>query len=569
MRECAARIVRHDCHACAATTRKAQLGESIEKRNSFHAVAGMDSLTGESCQIERVDIDSRPSTRYMTNRRQSPRPMKQEIIADFATRIICTKWIHSMRLASRVQCILLYPFIGLRDRILGFRKYFHKTEYDLNAKRSAFAKEFMQHLLNMRPEFSVEKVAALCSSTNLLEMNQSGKIANIKILPEWLVDELLKLFPHPRKIPNNASQSYELQTLYESGNLTLTPPVAQFVRGSRTKSFTHKLQSTPKMYSIKGNHSTHFIFGASIVSWSSDGIIYHANENMEFKKLRNLFANLLFDLDPMRLTGSTFLSAVSGNYIHWLLDTLPKLIVLAESEVNINSFDNLVFYDNRRALDKQNFTDLSFVQQSFAELGIQQKRVKSTETLGPFFHTEEYTWVSSPRVRRVICKDVPDSLCSFFGLARNIQSGKRKIFISRDKARKRRILNEDELFEHISPYGYERVYLEDISIRETARMFSNAEAVIAPHGAGLANIVFSPPDTKVLELFGEHLTRSYYMLACQKRLKYFAFEACRPRGVEGDCDKLNCLNRAERNALDMVIPMNIFRDFFENEFMGN
>lgn len=45
-------------------------------------------------------------------------------------------------------------------------------------------------------------------------------------------------------------------------------------------------------------------------------------------------------------------------------------------------------------------------------------------------------------------------------------------------------------------------------------IFSNAKTIIATHGAGLSNIVFCPPGTKVFELFNKTLsTHAFYTLA--------------------------------------------------------
>jgi capsular polysaccharide biosynthesis protein len=53
----------------------------------------------------------------------------------------------------------------------------------------------------------------------------------------------------------------------------------------------------------------------------------------------------------------------------------------------------------------------------------------------------------------------------------------------------------------LDTHGFKKILLEKLSLAERIRIFSSAEAVISPHGAGLANLVFCKPGTKVIEVF--------------------------------------------------------------------
>jgi hypothetical protein len=86
-----------------------------------------------------------------------------------------------------------------------------------------------------------------------------------------------------------------------------------------------------------------------------------------------------------------------------------------------------------------------------------------------------------------------------------------RILISRAGAANRRILNEADLLQALSPLGFERYRLETLSIEEQIALFHDAECVVAPHGAGLANLVFAP-ETAVVELFGSRFVVPHYYL---------------------------------------------------------
>ncbi|MBK9125989.1 MAG: glycosyltransferase family 61 protein [Chloroflexi bacterium] len=75
----------------------------------------------------------------------------------------------------------------------------------------------------------------------------------------------------------------------------------------------------------------------------------------------------------------------------------------------------------------------------------------------------------------------------------------RRLYISRGKARRRRIRNEDAVTALLAPLGFEAFTLEDLPVAEQVRLFAGAEAVVAPHGSGLTNLVFGQR-IKVIEL---------------------------------------------------------------------
>jgi capsular polysaccharide biosynthesis protein len=79
------------------------------------------------------------------------------------------------------------------------------------------------------------------------------------------------------------------------------------------------------------------------------------------------------------------------------------------------------------------------------------------------------------------------------------------IYIARADAFKRRLVNEHEVVEALSPLGFRWVVLDGMALRDQVALFSRARCVVAPHGAGLANLVFSPPGTRVVEILSTNI----------------------------------------------------------------
>lgn len=77
-----------------------------------------------------------------------------------------------------------------------------------------------------------------------------------------------------------------------------------------------------------------------------------------------------------------------------------------------------------------------------------------------------------------------------------------RIYIARsaDGARARIMQGEDELIARLSARGYETVYLEHMSPLEQVACINGARSIVAPHGAGMTNMIFASPEAHVHEI---------------------------------------------------------------------
>lgn len=115
----------------------------------------------------------------------------------------------------------------------------------------------------------------------------------------------------------------------------------------------------------------------------------------------------------------------------------------------------------------------------------------------------------------------------------------RSIYIHRAT---RRLRNEREVQSLLSRHGVEIVRLEESSLGQQATLFADADMVIGFHGAGLANLVFARPGTRVVEIVdrdcvypcyrdgvvvpGKKATRTYFhMVASMRSLRYACAES--------------------------------------------
>lgn len=190
--------------------------------------------------------------------------------------------------------------------------------------------------------------------------------------------------------------------------------------------------------------------------------------------------------------------AGGNNYFHWMIDVLPKLYLLEQSSISWEKIDYWVF----------NTLQFSFCQETLSRLRIPQNRIVeiSGET---HLQAKNLICTSSPSItndgRVPISRWIINFLRDQFLLnscsdAFRVDPPKR-IWISRMDSSRRSISNEQEVIDFVEPFGFISVKLSSLSVLEQATLFNQSEVVIAPHGAGLTNLVFCKPGTKVIEIF--------------------------------------------------------------------
>jgi capsular polysaccharide biosynthesis protein len=97
----------------------------------------------------------------------------------------------------------------------------------------------------------------------------------------------------------------------------------------------------------------------------------------------------------------------------------------------------------------------------------------------------------------------------------------RRLYIARTDSAQRTLLNEAEVMARAEHAGFMPVELSRLSVGEQIRLFAEATHILAPHGAGLVNIGFCRPGTKLCELHMEsYLQWSFRRLAALRGMSY-------------------------------------------------
>lgn len=197
---------------------------------------------------------------------------------------------------------------------------------------------------------------------------------------------------------------------------------------------------------------------------------------------------------PRKLQGrGLLLAAYAGRgYYHWMCDVLPRLQIFREAGLSLGDVDHVVV----------NHYVSSFQMETMTKLGIARDKIVQLENVR---HVELDELVTPSLAGDT--GQVPRWVCDFLReefLPSHPEGASRfgkRLYISRSKTGHRKVTNDAAIISMLKGLGFDIVHLEDLSLLEQASAMSQAEVVLAPHGAGLVNIVFCSPATKVVELF--------------------------------------------------------------------
>jgi capsular polysaccharide biosynthesis protein len=206
---------------------------------------------------------------------------------------------------------------------------------------------------------------------------------------------------------------------------------------------------------------------------------------------------------PLNLPGRTAVVAttLASGYGHWLLEELPRLLEFA----GVRQSDALIVH-----------VATSYAREAMARAGFTGKVM--TVKRGAHFACEELIVPSLGRPSPLTVRAINEFADS---MAREDVNVGEKFYISRAHARRRKVVNEVELWAALESHGFVQIQLENLSWAQQIAAFRSAKVIVAPHGAGLANLVFSQPGTRVVELFHRsYVNGCYWQIAALREIDY-------------------------------------------------
>jgi len=308
-------------------------------------------------------------------------------------------------------------------------------------------------------------------------------------------------------------------------------------------------------YSFNDQYVSEFenvrLVGPDAVPITADGsIIVEAIEPEleEGYRLKQALHRLLYDRSTIEsyISGSEqefdcVCSLVTSwdNYYHWTIEHLPKLRAV-EAASNAWDVDPTLLIPEDPA---------SYIIESLELMGYNVE--DCVEWKGGIINAEKYIQPSFVEPTKETCNWLRDR--AFSNIKRGKYSDEDRIYISRRKTNSRNIRNEKRIESMLHEFGFNTFMTEELNFKEQISLLKNSDIIIAAHGAGLTDIIWSENAT-VIELFNEIVKPPYYQISAELNLEYHSI-----RGKSN--------NKSLGYNSDMVIDVNEIKNILNSKMI--
>ena len=217
----------------------------------------------------------------------------------------------------------------------------------------------------------------------------------------------------------------------------------------------------------------------------------------------------------------------SDGYFHWLCEALPRIIAI-ERHLNLANAVLLLPSKYANSFHKETLNVFPDIKIDWIS---ENEMVKCSTLFVPARLAPSGS--NNPEFMRLLQKKI----FLHFG---NEQSPFRNIYVSRKKAKRRMIQNEEEVIILLTRYGFEIICYEDFSFEDQVKITQTAKNCVSIHGANLANILFMNKDSNVLEfrMKDDAANNYYYALAAACNVNYY-YQLCDFSMISTDGNNFN------------------------------
>lgn len=330
-----------------------------------------------------------------------------------------------------------------------------------------------------------------------------GKMPRIKKIIQTYLRRILiqkiQLNQNKKIITNFHKSCLETVATPETKNIPIYPYILK-------QYTTPELFSVPDIYSANLYNCIYYTKYNSVFTHDRKLIVDSVMNHIKPEKysIRNLYL-----YKPEKIPGvcTIFRSIFSeNNYYHTVIDHISRIYLIDQSIYKEIDEIKLLVPNKLTKIEKYFFERIS--PKNISVKIINSNNIYCLENLifPSFLSRQNSGYLPSTYLKYFWSKILP----------KRSRNKINRIYISRKLTTSggmRCVLNESELIDQLKNYGFQKYSLENMPIEDQIELFYDAEIVIAPHGAGLTNLIFSEK-IHVLELFsGTGVLPHFYYLS--------------------------------------------------------
>lgn len=296
----------------------------------------------------------------------------------------------------------------------------------------------------------------------------------------------------------------------------------EFIR--QTEAEWHRKNATSPEAWVGELRSVHIVHDGMIVTSNGEIVFESLINRTNFRRIDSIFrisktkavSCQNFNDNSLNIKNKSVLMSQNwdGNYGHWLIESLPRLLMV-EKLYDISTLNILLFRKEPRIND--------VYVRSLHWLGVPEKNIIWIDHSAFVDHVVYPTPVTiQPWIKSEICVEALERVATL--VMKGERGALKKIYISRNSdSTDRKLVNEDEIIAIARSKGYVVVSCGDHDFEEQVRLFAGATHIIGNVGAGFVNMAFAPRGVRVLALTSPLMPDNFfYDLASLKRGHYWS-----------------------------------------------
>ncbi len=199
----------------------------------------------------------------------------------------------------------------------------------------------------------------------------------------------------------------------------------------------------------------------------------------------DFYKNLIDKRNDFKVINDSFIlgSSPSDNYFSNLIHFLPRIFFINNKKINLTIHRNL---SNKFRRFIETIGILKGTEISFTYLDDGFYNFKNS-SIPEFFYVKK-----SIKILKFFLENILNNI--------KVPEFRPKIYIRREDANYRKILNESDLISRLREQEFEIINPQHYEILEQMKIFSKAKVIVSPHGSNMSNLVFCKKGTKIIEI---------------------------------------------------------------------
>lgn len=223
-----------------------------------------------------------------------------------------------------------------------------------------------------------------------------------------------------------------------------------------------------------------------------------------------------------------------GNYYHWMIDLLPRLLIIKKSNLSDFSERSVILHFppkpyEAETLDLLNISGENVVRTQPFELVVVKDLVVAN------YYSNERNF---PKWKKELLKEFKEIVTT----TNSSGTEYKKVYLYRGNQKVRRLIQEEDLVKILRGRGFKVVDPQKLRLVEQIQILKQARIVVSIHGAALTNIIFCEKGSSVIELRSIHNSPEHYSSIARAYDLKFDTVSLPPANIKR---KRHCANRED------------------------